>query len=52
MTEVEGYGLLVNIVVPMISAAGAAWVSFRVAKNQIDGDRLLELLLTKNQAFA
>lgn len=43
MTEVEGYGLLVNIVVPMISAAGAAWVSFRVAKNQIDGDRLLFL---------
>lgn len=43
MSEAEKYGLLINALVPIASAIGAAYVSFRVAKTQIDGDRLLFL---------
>jgi|GEM_PF-6068513 len=41
MTEAEKYSLLINIIVPIASAAGAAWVSFRVVKSQIESDHLL-----------
>jgi len=52
MTEAEKYGLLVNIIVPVASAIGAAYVSFRVAKSQIDGDRLLFLTQLESDSQA
>jgi uncharacterized protein YbgA (DUF1722 family) len=52
MTEAERYGLLINILVPIVSAVGAAWVSFRVAKNQIDGDRMIFLSQIASDAQA
>ncbi|QKG51687.1 hypothetical protein [Hymenobacter sp. BRD67] len=52
MTEAEKYGLLVNMIVPIVSAIGAAYVSFRVAKNQIDGDRSLFLAQLESDSQA